>query len=263
MAVAKACPEPSAKPHGPTRRCRRRGQAPIASRAGATVNRRGVQVIDVLLQRALGGELAVFCVELRRGGQPGKCNMHMQHAHAPAHAHARGVCTHAVARHVHGMRTGVHSACTPRAGGVHAVCTARTGRVRAMCMLRTLLQGSARVLDRVVRVLQPVGHLLTKQVPREEAQRDAAGAGQVEEVDLGDGTVRWRRPLSRGAPRRLLARPPPGAPGWSRRGGLPQDRMCRRRRTMAPKASRPDGSVGCCGEARALARHVHAARPCR
>ena len=32
---------------------------------------------------------------------------------------------------------------------------------------------------------------------------------------------------------------------------------------MAPKASRPDGSVGCCGEARALARHVHAARPCR
>ena len=128
MAGAKACPEPSAKPHGPTRRCRRRGQAPIASRTGATVNRRGVQVIDVLLQRALGGELAVFCVEL---------------------------------------------------------------------------QGSARVLDRVVRVLQPVGHLLTKQVPREEAQRDAAGAGQVEEVDLGDGSVRWRRPLSRGAPRRL------------------------------------------------------------
>ena len=211
MASAKACPEPSAKPHGPTRRCRRRGQAPIASRAGATVNRRGVQVIDVLLQRALGGELAVFCVELRRGGQPGKCNMHHAHAHAHAHvhahahahAHARGVCTHAVARHVHGMRTGVHSACTPRAGGVHAVCTARTGRVRAMCMLRTLLQGSARVLDRVVRVLQPVGHLLTKQVPREEAQRDAAGARQVEEVDLGDGSVRWRRPLSRGAPRRL------------------------------------------------------------
>ena len=123
MAGAKACPEPSAKPHGPTRRCRRRGQAPIASRAGATVNRRGVQVIDVLLQRALGGELAVFCVELRRGGQPGKCNMHMQHAHATC------TCNMHMHMHVACARTPLHATCMACA----RVCTARARRVQAVC----------------------------------------------------------------------------------------------------------------------------------
>ena len=125
MAGAKACPEPSAKPHGPTRRCRRRGQAPIASRAGATVNRRGVQVIDVLLQRALGGELAVFCVELRRGGQPGKCNMHMQHAHAHVHAHAHAHA-HARAR----TYTRAHAMTCPCHAHAHVhVCTGGIGRI--------------------------------------------------------------------------------------------------------------------------------------
>eukprot|EP00964_Phaeocystis_antarctica_P010091 scaffold5520_cov74-Phaeocystis_antarctica.AAC.3 len=61
---------------------------------------------------------------------------------------------------------------------VHGVCRLCAWRVHGVRMLRALLQRSARVLDRVVRVLQPVGHLLTKQVPREEAQRDAAGARQ-------------------------------------------------------------------------------------
>ena len=83
---------------------------------------------------------------------------------------------HACARRVH-------------ARSVHGTCMACAGRVQGVCMLRTLLQRSARVLDRIVRVLQPVGHLLTKQVPREEAQRDAAGARQVEELDLGDGWI--------------------------------------------------------------------------
>ena len=118
-----------------------------SSRAVATVNRRGVQVCDVLLQRALGGELAVLCVELRRG-QAGTCTWQM-------HVHVHGVYTHVV--------------CTARAWHVQAMCRPCAGRVQAVCMLRTLLQRSARVLDRIVRVLQPVGHLLTKQVPREEA----------------------------------------------------------------------------------------------
>ena len=40
------------------RRCRHRGQV------DATFNRLGVQLRDGLLQRALGDELAVLCVEL-------------------------------------------------------------------------------------------------------------------------------------------------------------------------------------------------------
>ena len=74
---------------------------------------------------------------------------------------------HACARRVHARS--VHGTCMACAGHVQAVCRPCAGRVQAVCMLRTLLQRSARVLDRIVRVLQPVGHLLTKQVPREEA----------------------------------------------------------------------------------------------
>jgi hypothetical protein len=65
--------------------------------------------------------------------------------------------------HMHMHMHMLHGVCT------HVVCRPCAGRVHGVCMRRTLLQRSARVLDRIVRVLQPVGHLLTKQVPREEA----------------------------------------------------------------------------------------------
>ena len=45
------------------------------------------------------------------------------------------------------------------------------------------LQGSPRILDRVVRVVEPVGHVNFAHVEGKEAERDAALARRPEELD--------------------------------------------------------------------------------
>ena len=61
-------------------------------------------------------------------------------------------------------------------------------RARLLQLEVLLVEGQSRlrVLDRVVLVGHAVGHLLAEEVPREEAEREAARAGDPEVVDRVD-----------------------------------------------------------------------------